>query len=321
MDEVSSTARLGIAGAAVGCLAWLWAGCFPFFRGKPEPLHTPAMVERFAADTTALGIEPAPPALPAVTRALGHAVEALPWTPRGPELGAQIAAEAQAMENAGPASEVEHARRSLTLALQAADAMKQPGGSRAERERALGGARQAVEALAAAPARSAASSATVDNAYRAVARALLVVSGGGGAAATGRQLGALVARFAVEDADQARRTGAQLLYAMAGAFDELTGRSSKVEHLAAELRASAQRLADAATLEYSAQLKEALTIAVAALAALDQAQRSPALSRLRDQARTAVGAIVAERPFALQRPAAQDAVRLLSDALTVAAGR
>jgi hypothetical protein len=108
---------------------------------------------------------------------------------------------------------------------------------------------------------------------------------------------------------------------MASALDELPARPSKVARHAAELRTHAQRLADAATLEYSAQLKEALTIAVDALAALERVPPSPALDSLRTEGRAAVGRINAERPFELQRPAAQDAVRLLTDALTVAGAR
>ncbi|MGZ3429415.1 MAG: hypothetical protein ACXVCV_22345 [Polyangia bacterium] len=301
-------------------MSLLLSGCLPFVRGKPEPPRMPDMVQRFAADASALGIAPSQPALPAVTRTLGHAVEALPWTPNGLALGAQIATEADAMEKDGAAKEVEHARRSLTLALQAADGVKMRAGSQAERGRALAGARQAVESLPAG-APSAASRPAVESAYRAVARALLAVCGGAGAAATTNPLAALVARFAVDDPDQARRTGAQLLFAMASALDALPAHSAKVARHAAELRTHAQRVADANTLEYSAQLKEALTIAVDALAALEHVQRSPALDALRTEGRAAVGRINAERPFELQRPAAQDAIRLLTDALTVAGAR
>ncbi|MCU1281679.1 MAG: hypothetical protein JWM53_5225 [bacterium] len=320
MREAASTATPGITSAAIGCASLLLAGCLPFFGSKPEPPRMPAMVERFAAEASALGIEPTPPSLPAVTRTLGHAVEALPWTAKAGELGSQIAAEAQAMEKDGAAKEVEHARRSLTLALQAADAVKKAPGSQAERERALAAARQAVESLAVGSPADA-SQPAVEGAYRAVARALLAVCGGGGSAASDHPLGALVARFAVEDSDQARRTGAQLVFAMASAFDGLPARPSKIARLTAELRKHAQRLADAATLDYAAQLKEALTIAVDALAVVERAQRFSALEALRAEGRTAVSRINAERPFELQRPAAQDAVRLLTDALTVAAAR
>jgi hypothetical protein len=296
-------------------MSLLLIGCIPFLHSKPEPPRMPAMVERFAAEASALGIEPAQPTLPAVTRTLGHAVEALPWTKNGAELGAQIGAEAQAMEKDGAAEEVEHARRSLSLELEAADAVKQTAGSQAERERALLGARQSVESLAVS------SRPAVEDAYRAVARALLAVCGGGGLASTSNPLADLVARFAVEDADAARRTGAQLAFAMASTLDELPAAPHKNAQRAAELRKHAQRLADAGTLDYSAQLKEALTIAVDALTAVERAQRFSALAALRAEARAAVGRINADRPFELQRAAAQDAVRLLADALTVAAAR
>jgi hypothetical protein len=297
-------------------MSLLLAGCLPFFRGKREAPRMPAMVQRFADEASALGIEPTQPELPAVTRTLGHAVESLPWTATAGELGAQIASEANAMEKDGTGKEVDHARRSLTLALQAADAVKKAPGSQAERQRALAGARQAVESLAAGSQRPA-----IENAYRAVARALLVVCGGGGAAATDNPLAEMVARFAVEDADQARRTGAQLTFAMATALDELPQHPAKVAQLAAKLREHAQKLADAETLDYSARLKDALTIAVDALARVERAQRFSALETLCAEARAAVKSIIAERPFELQRPAAQDAVRLIADALTVAAGR
>ncbi len=274
----------------------------------------PAMVERFAAEASALGLAPAQPELPAVTRTLGQAVESLPWTQIAGDLGAKIAVEAQAMEKDGADKEVEHARRSLTLALEAADAVKKAPGSQAERQRALGGARLAVESLAPDAPRPA-----VEDAYRAVARALLAVCGGGGSATTDNPLGGLVARFAVEDADQARRTGAQLTYAMARALYELTPSSAKVAALADKLRAEAQKLADAQTLGYAAQLKKALSIAVEALAAVERRQRSGALETLRGEARDAVHRLDSDRPFELQRPAAQDAIRLLTDALTVAA--
>jgi hypothetical protein len=308
MKKVSSIAPL------------LLIGCIPFSQSKPEPPRVAAMVERFAAEASALGIEPAPPPLPAVTRTLGHAVEALPWTKNGAELGVQIATEAQAMEKDGAGKEVEHARRSLTLALEAADAVKKAAGSQAERERALLGARQSVESLAPGSPPGA-SRPAVEGAYRAVARALLAVCGGGGSPSTSNPLAVLVARFAVEEADEARRTGAQLAFAMASTLDELPARPPKVAQLAAELRKHAQRLADAATLDYSAQLKEALTIAVDALAVVERAQRFSALAAMRTEARAAIGRINAERPFELQRAQAQDAVRLLTDALTVAAAR
>ncbi|MDB4966694.1 MAG: hypothetical protein JWN44_2383 [Myxococcales bacterium] len=280
------------------------------------------MVQRFADETSALGIAPSPPRLADVTRTLARAVESLPRLRKAHELGQQIDAEAHAMETPGTAAqEAAHARRSLALALQAIEGMQKPAGTSAERRRALEEAHQAIDALEPA-SRSAESRAAIENAYRAVGHVmLLVVSGQVGVAARASDLGALVTRFAVQDAEQACRTGAQVLFAMAAAFDALPSPSSKVRQLAAELRSRAGRLASATALDYSAQLKEALAVAESAIAAVEKAQRFSALEILRTQAHTAIAAISAERPFELQRPAVQDAFRLLADALTVAAAR
>lgn len=310
----------GIARAA--CLACLWAGCFPFARSKSEPPRTPAMVQRFADETAALGIPPSPPRLADVTRTLARAVESLPRQRQAHELGQRIDAEAQAMDKPGTAAqEAEHARRSLALALQAIEGMNKPAGTSAERKRALEEAHKAIDAIEPA-SRSAEPRAAIENAYRAVAHVMLLVVGGQhGGAARGSDLSALVTRFAVEDGEQACRTGAQVLYAMAGAFDALPSPPAKVRRLAADLRSRADRVAQATALDYAAQLKEALAVAESALAAVEKAQRFAALEILRTQAHTAIAAISAERPFELQRPAVQDAFRLLADALTVAAAR
>jgi hypothetical protein len=278
------------------------------------------MVQRFADETTALGLAPSPPPLADVTRTLARAVESLPRMRQAHELGRQIDAEAQAMEPAGSADEAEHARRSLALAMQAIEGLNKPKDSPAERQRALAEAHQAVDALGAA-SHSAESRAAIDNAYRAVGRAMLIVSGLHGVAARGSDVAALVTRFAAQDADQAYRTGAQVLYAMGGAFDALPSPPPKVQRLAAELRSRADRLAQATALDYSAQLKEALAVGEDALSSVEKAQRFSALKILRTQAHTAIAGISAERPFELQRPAVQDAFRLLADALTVAAAR
>ena len=278
------------------------------------------MVQRFADETTALGIAPSPPQLAEVTRTLARAVESLPRLRQAHELGRQIDAEAQAMETPGGADEAEHARRSLALALQAIEGLNKPKGDSAERQRALDEAHQTINALGAA-SRSTESRAALENAYRAVGRAMLVVTGQHGVAARSSDLAALVTRFAAEDVGQASRTGAQIVYAMGGAFDALPSPPPKVQRLAAELRSRADRLAQATALDYSAQLKEALTVGEDALAAVEKAQRFSALTTLRTQAHAAIAAISAERPFELQRPAVQDAFRLLADALTVAAAR
>jgi hypothetical protein len=265
---------------------------------------------------------PSPPRLADLTHTLARAVESLPRLRQAHELGQQIDAEAQAMETQGAAAqEAEHARRSLTLALQAIEGMRKAAGTPAERKRALDEAHQAIDAIEPA-SRSGDSRAAIENAYRAVARLMLLVVGGQhGVAARGSDLGALVTRFALQDAEQACRTGAQILYAMAGAFDALPSPSLKVRRLAAELRSRADRLAQATALDYPAQLKEALAVAESAIAAVEKAQRFSALETLRTQAHTAIAGISAERPFELQRPAVQDAFRLLADALTVAQAR
>lgn len=278
------------------------------------------MVQQFADETTALGVAPSPPRLADVTRTLARAVEALPRMRQAHELGQQIDAEAQAMETSSGADEAAHARRSLTLALQALEGSNKAKDSAAERQRALDEAHRATDALGAA-SRSDESAAAIENAYRAVGRAMLVVSGQHGVAARGSDVAALVTRFAAQDGDQACRTGAQIVYAMGGAFDALPSPPAKVRRLAGELRSRADRLAQATALDYPAQLKEALAVAEDALAAIDKAQGLSALKILRTQVHAAIAAISAERPFELQRPALQDAFRLLADALTVAAAR
>ncbi|HEY7957338.1 MAG TPA: hypothetical protein VII38_18655 [Polyangia bacterium] len=311
MRHAVCTIPRALFGATLGC--FFCAGCIPFWGSKPGPARAPSTVVRFADQAAALGLAPSEPTLPEVTRALGRAVDALPANTQG--AGAQIAREAQGMEKEGGQSEFEHARRSLDLALVALGKVKRPAGSSAERRRAIGEAQQAIAAIGADGAKPA----EVGRAYRAVGEALLLVTGGSGQIATGRKLAPLVARFAVEEADAARRTGAQLLYAMADAFDALPGRSAKVERLATQLRAQAQGLSQAATLAYSSQLQAALSTAATALAALKKA--GPALAILQAEARAAVGRVSAERPFELERPAVQDAVRLLTDGLTVAGAR
>jgi hypothetical protein len=289
--------RSGI-GPIVEWLALLSAGCLPFFGGKTPPPRTPEIVERFAAATGALGIPPSPPPRAEVTRLLGNAVQSLPRAHGARGLGQQIDAEAQAMH--GGAAELEPARRSLALALDAIDLMKKPAGSTKDREAALKEARLAV---------AGATPATIDDAFRSVARALVLVTGGQGNGPSGAELPALVARMALADSELARRTGGQAVYAIAGALSGL-GRN------AGELRKRADRLANAAELDYAPLLKEALALAVDVLGKLDG--KSPAFERLRAEARDAVERIATDRPFELQRPVVQDALRLIADALTIA---
>jgi hypothetical protein len=294
----------------------LLAGCLPFWRGKPEPPRPPEVVQRFFTAAEALGVPPASPSLAEVTHALGRAVVALPATPPARELGQKIEGEAQAMETQ-PATALAHAPASLALALQAIDGMKRPAGAASDRRHSVDEAQKAVRAVS-APATDAG---RVAEAYRAIARALLVVTGAKGSQAPASALLALVARLAVDDTEQAQRTAAQALYAVADAFDALPSPSSKVHERAAELRTRAAALGDAEPLDYAARLKTALDAAVDALDAVGEARRLPALDSLRRQARDAVARITPERPFELQRARVQDALRLVCDGITIASAR
>lgn len=273
-------------------LVLLAAGCLPFFGGKREPPRTPAAVQRFAAAAAALGVPPSPPPLSEATRLLAGAVESLPNAPEARERGRDIEARAQAMH--GAAADDAAARASVELALQALAHMRKPAGGKGERERAVADVRGA---------------AAVADAYRALADALVLFTGGPAELDSGVAVSALVARFAVEDDAAARRTGAQALHAI---VVELRGRGVD----AGDLEARAQRLGRAAPLEYAPALRDALDQAVDALGRVRV--RAPAFATLCDQARQAVQRIARDRPFELQRPAAQDALRLVADALTVA---
>ena len=81
-----------------------------------------------------------------------------------------------------------------------------------------------------------------------------------------------------------------------------------------ELRKRAERLATASPLEYAGQLKDALSLVVRSLAG---AAAQPAERHLLDEAKVAVDAIRVDRPLELQHAAAQDALRLVTDAMTV----
>src|SRR5262249_42251120 len=85
---------------------------------------------------------------------------------------------------------------------------------------------------------------------------------------------------------------------------------------AGDLDQHAERLARAAPLEYAPALRDALERVVDALGRLRVS--APAFAALLSQAHDAVQRIARDRPFELQRPAAQDALRLIADALTVA---
>src|SRR5262249_23167589 len=131
----------------------------------------------------------------------------------------------------------------------------------------------------------------------------------GAALAPGASLPALVARLAVDDDEGARRTGPQLVYAIAEELRALRGDTG-------DLAKRADRLAGAGPLEYAPALRDALERAVEALSKLRVS--APAFVALRSEAHDAVQRIARDRPFELQRPAAQDALRLIADALTVA---
>ncbi len=285
--------RLCLIGLALQWLVALAAGCLPFFGRKTAPPRTPAAVQRFASAADALGVPPSSPPLADVTRLLAGAVQSLPNAPGARELGQQIDTQAQAMHG-DPADDERRAHLSMSLAVQAMEKMRKPAGSKHDRERALHDVREALG---------------VHDGYRAVARALVAFAGGLPELPTGSALPALVARMAVEDDDMARRTGAQALFAVGEAL-----RALGVD--ARDLSQRAERLANAASLEYASILRDGLERAVDALGKVKAS--GAAFAALTGEAHAAVGRIARDRPFELQRPAAQDALRLIADALTIA---
>jgi hypothetical protein len=228
-----------------------------------------------------------------VTRLLASAVESLPNAPGASDRGREITAQAQAMHG-DAADDGRRARLSISLALDALQEMRKPAAAKKDRERALNDARQAVG---------------VHQGYRAVAHALVIFTGGRPELTAGATLPALVARFAVEDDDMARRTGAQAVFAVGEAL-----RALQVD--AGDLSQRAERLASAAPLEYTLAFRDALERAVEALRKVKAS--TVAFASLAAEAQEAVERIARDRPFELQRPAAQDALRLIADALTVA---
>jgi hypothetical protein len=295
------TARwlLALAISTVGCVR------IPFLRAKHEQHGSPEVVLRFASQADQLGRVPNAPGLPQVTRTLASAVEALPEVPNRRELGLRIHAQANALMHA-----VTAARPALDAALEALKTTKSAV-RESERDQSVEAARQAVERIDQDPA-------TVQAAYREVARAMVIVTGGRTERQDAGQLQALVLRFAVEEAAEARRTGARAIAAVASALPGLPIPVKHVGRVARELQERADRLAGAPLLDYAGKLKEALA---AILAALDGAQSPPAAKLLLVEARQAVDALRPDRPFELQRACAQDALRLIADALTVIAVR
>jgi hypothetical protein len=272
----------------------LLIGCLPFFGSKGQPPRTSLAIQRFATAASQLGVPPTPLPLDEATRMLADAVESLPRAPGAHERAQQIIAHAQAMHGVA-AEDDQQARLSVELALGALQQMKKPSGSKKERKRALTAVGEVVG---------------VHDAYRALARALVLFSGGQPGLASGSTVRALVARLSVENDDIARRTIAEALYAIADALRAL--------HLnPGDLSQRAEKLTSAAPLDYAPALHDALERAAAALR--NYKASNPAFETLASDAHEAVERVTRDRPFELQRSAVQDALRLITDALTVAA--
>ena len=293
-------AWIGIVVTLIGCVR------IPFvhkYRDKPQPAQA---IEQFSDEAQALTRAPDAPTLLAVTRAMSVAIEALPDVDGGNEPARRVRALADAMTQR-PNETDALARASLEATLDAVRHAK-TNVPKESRDQAVEAAHQAIEQLR--PGERA----TVHLAYREVARAMVVVSGGRGGAAVGSELSQLVARIAVEEPDDARRTGAEVIAALGDTMHRLAVKPEHAGHIAGELRKRADRLARAQPLDYAEQLKGALSLAVGAL---DRAAATPAVRHLLDEAQAAVEAIRPDRPVELQRPVVQDALRLVTDAITV----
>jgi hypothetical protein len=294
-------------------LAWLTlvlllSGCvIPFVHSHREKPHPPEAVQRFSEKAQALTRAPGAPGLPDVTRSMSGAIEALPDVKGGDRLALEVRKQADAMAQRGPDETDALARASLDAALEAVRRAK-PSVPQRDKDQAVEVARQAIQKLE--PGQPA----TINIAYREVARAMVVVTGGRAGAAPGSELSQLVARFSAEEPEDARRTGAQVIAAMGEALERAPHPPEHGRHTAHELRKRADRLAKAATLEYAGQLKDALSLVVGSLdrAAVPSAERH----RL-DEAKAAVDAIRDDRPLELQQAAAAAALHLVTDALTV----
>jgi len=282
------------------------SGCvIPLVHNRREKAQTPDAVQRFSAQAQALTRAPGAPSLPDVTRSMSVAIEALPDVEDGDRMASEVRKQAEAMSQSNETDAL--ARASLNAALEAVRRSK-PRVPQADKDRAVEVAREAIQKI------DPGQRATVDTAYREVATAMVVVTGGGKGAATGSELSQLVARFAVEQPDDARRTGAQAIAAMSDALLRLPLAPEHAARTAHELRKRAERLATASPLDYAGQLKDALSLVVRSLA---RADAQPGERRLLDEAEVAVAAIRADRPLELQQGAAQDALRLVTDAMTV----
>jgi hypothetical protein len=281
-------------------------GCLlPFVHSHREPPHSPEAVQRFSSQAQALTRTPGAPDLPHVTRSMGDAIEALPDVKDGEQLAEQVRKQADAMPQQGPDETDALARASLEAALEAVRRAK-PAVPQRDKDQAIDVARHAIEKIE--PGQRA----TVLLAYREVARAMVVVTGG--RTLTGSELSQLVERFAVEEPDDARRTGAQAIAAIADELPGLPLPPEHARHTARELRKRADRLAKAASLDYAGQIKEALSLVVGAL---DRGAMPPAERRLLDDAKVAVEGIRGDRPVDLQQAAVAEALRAISDALSV----
>ena len=188
------------------------SGCvIPLVHNRREKPQTPEAVQRFSAQAHALTRAPGAPSLPEVTRSMSVAIEALPDVTDGDRLASEVRTQAEAMRQRAPNETDALARTSLNAALEAVRRAK-PNVPQADKDQAVEVARRAIEKI------DPAERATVDVAYREVASAMVVVTGGRTGAATGSELSQLVARFAVEQPDDARRTGAQAIAAMSDAL-------------------------------------------------------------------------------------------------------
>jgi hypothetical protein len=284
------------------------SGCvIPFVHSHREEPHAPEAVLRFSNAAQALTRAPATPTLPEVTHSMSVAIEALPDVKDADRLALAVRKQAAMMAQKGSHETEALARASLETAL-AAVRRANPAVAPADKDKAVEIAHQAIEKIE--PEQRA----TINAAYNEVARAMVVITGGHARAATGSELSQLVARFAVEEPDDARRTGAQAIAAMGDALERLPRAPGHVKSVARELRKRAARLANAPPLEYSGPLKDALSLVVGSR---DRAEVSPAEQRLLDEARVAVDAIRPDRPLELQKAEAQEALRLVSDAFTV----
>jgi hypothetical protein len=279
----------------------------PFVHSHREKAQTPDAVQRFSAKAQALARTPAAPGLSEVTYAMAAAIEALPEVKGGDQLAMEVSQQAGAMLER-PNETDTLARDSLDKALEAVRRAK-PSVPKGDKEKAVERAHGAVDKVE--PGQKA----TIDTAYREVARAMVVVTGGRAQAEAGDELSQLVARFAIEEPDDARRTGAQAIAAMGDALPRLPHPPEHAEHVAKELRKRADRLAKASRLDYARQLKDALSLAVGSF---DRAAVSPAQRRRLDEAKVALAAIRDDRPLALQQAAAQAALQMVTDAIVSA---